>query len=237
MLWRYLRRHTLNERVRLARFEDCSMADTRLMAFVEAALRAGAVRSDVEHALAQAGWSKDQISDGLAHYSEVAFVVPVPRPRAQLSARDAFWYLLMFGTLYVSAFHLGDLLFSFINSRLPNELELSNMRYLTNSIRWATAALIVAFPLFMLSAWRIAREIESDATRRNSAIRKWLTYLTLLIAAAVIIGDSITLVNNLLGGEVTTRFVLKVLVVAVIAGSIFGYYTSSLRADDQALKR
>ena len=213
------------------------MADTRLTAFVEAALHAVASRDDVEKALAEAGWSQDQVADGLAHYSDVSFVIPVPRPRAQLSARDAFWYLLMFGTLYLSTYHLGDLLFSFINTRFPNEFERANMSYLTSSIRWATAALIVAFPLFVFAGWRIAREIDADPTRRNSAIRKWLTYLTLLLAAAVIIGDGITLVYNLLGGELTTRFILKALVVALIAGSIFAYYMTSLRADDEALKR
>ena len=213
------------------------MADTRLTAFVEAALHAGASKGDVEKALAEAGWSQDQISDGLAHYSDVTFLVPVPRPRAQLSARDAFWYLLMFGTLYLSAYNLGDLLFTFINTRFPNEFERDNMSYLTSSIRWATATLIVAFPLFMLAAWSIAREIDADATRRNSAIRKWLTYLTLLVAAAAITGDGIALVNSLLGGEITTRFVLKVLVAALISGSVFGYYMTQMRADDAALKR
>jgi hypothetical protein len=59
----------------------------------------------------------------------------------------------------------------------------------------------------------------------------------MLVAAAVLVGDGITLVYNLLGGELTVRFVLKVLVVAVIAGGAFGYYGASLKADDLALKR
>jgi uncharacterized membrane protein len=68
-------------------------------------------------------------------------------------------------------------------------------------------------------------------------VRKWLTYLTLLLAAGVIVGDGITLVFNLLSGELTTRFVLKVLVVAVVAGAAFGYFTWSMRGDDEALRR
>jgi hypothetical protein len=46
-----------------------------------------------------------------------------------------------------------------------------------------------------------------------------------------------TLVFSLLSGELTLRFVLKVLIVAVIAGAGFGYYMASLRADDRALER
>jgi len=213
-----------------------TMADVRLTTFVEAALKAHASRDDVRKALEQAGWSRDQIADGLAHFSDVAFVVPVPRPRAHASARDAFWYLLMFGTLYVSAYHLGDLLFDFINSAFPDELDRQNAFFRAEAIRWSTAALIVAFPIFLFAALRIARDIASDPTRRNSAIRKWLTNVTMLVAAAVLLGDGITLVYNLLGGELTSRFILKVLVVAVIAGSAFGYYSWSLKADDKALK-
>ena len=40
-----------------------------------------------------------------------------------------------------------------------------------------------------------------------------------------------------IGGEITTRFVLKVLVAALISGSVFGYYMTQMRADDAALKR
>jgi uncharacterized membrane protein YpjA len=40
-----------------------------------------------------------------------------------------------------------------------------------------------------------------------------------------------------LNGELTLRFFLKVLVVAAIAGTVFGYYTWSNRADDAALER
>ena len=214
------------------------MAHPQLVVFVESALRAGQPRDAVSAALAQAGWSKDQIGDALAHFADVAFAVPVPRPRAQVSARDAFWYLLMFGALYMSAFHLGDLLFGFINLAYPEDLSYGDRtEYVESGIRWATAALIVGFPVFLFTAWKTGQEIAADPTRRNSAIRKWLTYMTLLVAAAVIVTDGITLVYNVLSGDLTTRFILKVLVVAVIASAGFGYYTWSIRADDAALAR
>lgn len=216
------------------------MADTKLVTFVESALKAGQSRDAVRAALEKAGWSKDQVGDALAHYADVAFAVPVPRPRAQVSARDAFWYLLMFGTLYSSAFYLADLLFGFINLAWPDDLSSSypdRTQYVESGIRWATAAVIVSFPVFLFTAWKTGKEVAADPTRRNSAIRKWLTYLTLLVAAAAIVSDSITLVYNMLSGDLTTRFILKVLVVAVIAAAGFGYYTWSIRADDTALGR
>ncbi len=214
------------------------MAHAQLVAFVEAALKAGESRDAVRRALEHAGWSNEQVADALAHYADVPFAVPVPRPRAAVSARDAFWYLLMFGALYVTAFYLGDVSFGFINLAFPDDLAFADRTELVErGIRWATAALIVAFPLFLFTAWKIGKEVAADPTRRNSAIRKWLTYITLLVAASVLAGDGITLVYNVLNGELTTRFILKVSVVAAIACTAFGYYTWSSRADDAAVGR
>lgn len=213
------------------------MADTNLSRFVQDALRAGASRADTESALAKAGWSNEQIRDALSAYAEVEFPVPVPRPRPQLSARDAFMYLVMFGMLYVSAFQLGNLLFQFINLGFPDPLDPLSGRegFVGRQIRGATSALLVAFPVFLFVASRIARRLARDPAQRMSAVRKWLTYLTLFVAACVIVGDLITLVNSVLSGELTVRFVLKALTVAAIAGSIFGYYLWSMRVDDKAL--
>jgi uncharacterized membrane protein len=77
--------------------------------------------------------------------------------------------------------------------------------------------------------------MKKDADKRASKIRKWLTYLTLFIAAGIIIGDLIALVFNLLAGDLTLRFLLKVLVVGGISGTIFGYYLSELRKDEKTV--
>lgn len=211
------------------------MADARLTAFIEASLRAGASRDDVHGALARAGWSKEQIRDGLDGFADVEFAVPVPRPKAQLSARDAFMYLLLFGMLYVSAFSFGGLLFDFINLAFPNEASPRLEQFVYASIRRSVSALVVAFPLFVFLSLRLAKELAADPARRTSAVRRWLTYLTLLIAASVMAGDLIALIYSLLSGELTLRFVLKVLVIAAIVGAVFGYYLRSLRNDDEAL--
>jgi len=54
-----------------------------------------------------------------------------------------------------------------------------------------------------------------------------------VIAAGVLIGDLITILSSLLGGELTMRFLLKALVVFGIAGSIFGYYLSDLQKEEK----
>jgi hypothetical protein len=95
------------------------------------------------------------------------------------------------------------------------------------------SSLIVALPVFLYMSRLTNRETTLDPTKRMSPVRRWLTYLTLFSAACVLIGDVTTLVYSLLGGELTTRFVLKVLVVGAIAGTVFWFYVSDLRVDEQ----
>lgn len=213
------------------------MADATLQQFVKEALSAGASRADVEQTLLAAGWPRHQITSAMSMYSDVPFPIPVPIPKAQVSARDAFLYLVMFGMLYLSAYNLGNLLFQFINIALPDPA-FPQGRFMADArIRFSISALAVAFPVFLLISRLITEQMAREPAQRSSAVRKWLTYLTLATATCVIVGDLIALLNSLLSGELTLRFVLKVLTVGGIAGAIFYYYLSVVRADDKALSQ
>jgi hypothetical protein len=202
--------------------------------FVRDALARGAPKPSVEAALVQAGWPPEQYRAVLDGWADVDFPVPVPRPRPYLSAREAFFYLVLFATLYVSAYHLGSLLFDLVTRAFPDPADspyvLAGLR---QSMRWSTASLLVAFPVFLFVSRHLARELARSPAKRLSAVRRWLTYMTLFVAATVLVGDGIALVYHLLGGELTVRFVLKVLVVAVLAGAVFGYYLHDLRNEER----
>jgi hypothetical protein len=204
-----------------------------LEAFVKESLRAKVSRSDIEKAAVTAGWPADQARNALGAYADISFPVPVPKPRPSMSAREAFLYLVMFGTLYTSAFHLGDLLFEFVNRAFPDPVEQSYRSDFWDSMRWSVSSLIIAFPAFLFTARYIGRELFRNPVKRLSPVRRWLTYITLFIALSILIGDMTALVYNVLGGEVTARFFLKVAVVAVIAGTIFWYYLSDLRREEK----
>lgn len=201
--------------------------------FVREALAKGESRTSIEAALAAAEWPPEQIRSALDAYADVPFSTPIPRPRPYLSAREAFLYLLLFATLYVSAYHVGSLLFDLINRALPDPAGSGGVSGIAQSMRWSTASVIIAFPVFLYVAHYLGRELARNPVKRLSAVRRWLTYLTLFLAASVLICDMIALVYNLLGGELTLRFVLKVLVAAVIAGAIFGYYLLDLRREEK----
>src|SRR3546814_9570833 len=76
--------------------------------FVREALMRGQSREAIAQVLAAAGWAEAQTRDVLSAYAEVDFPVPVPRPRASLSAREAFLYLVLFASLYYAAFHRSE---------------------------------------------------------------------------------------------------------------------------------
>lgn len=209
------------------------MAQTspELELFVREALLRGQSRDAIRQALVAAGWSEDQTRGVLEGYADVAFPVPVPKPRASLSAREAFQYLVLFATLYFSAYHLGSLLFDLVNRALPDPAMPIGYRF-GDSMRFSVAALLIAFPVFAIMSRRLAIDVAKHPIKRLSPVRRWLTYLTLFIAATILIGDMTALVYNLLGGEATLRFLLKVVVVAVIAGGIFYYYMHDLRREE-----
>ena len=101
------------------------------------------------------------------------------------------------------------------------------------AVRWATASLLIAFPVFLLLSRSTYRALRRDPAKRTSKVRKWLSYLTLFVAALVLIGDLVTLVYYLLAGELTLRFILKVLAVGSVAGAVLLYYLWDLRQDDR----
>lgn len=207
-----------------------------LQVFVKEALAKGITRERIKKALTEAGWQTDEVTNALAAYAETDLAVPVPKRRPYLSAREAFMYLVMFLTLYISAFSVGTILFQLINLHLPDATQIAygyQSDYSTSLIRSATAAIIVAFPIFLWVASILLKNIKRDPTKRSSLVRKWLTYFTLYVATGIIIGDLITLLNSVLSGDLTLRFTLKVLVVLLIAGSIFGYYLWDLRTEEK----
>src|SRR5262245_23459187 len=112
-----------------------------LVVFVRDALARGQTRGQIAEVLQKAGWTNEQTRAALAAYADLEFPVPVPRARPYLSAREAFMYLVLFGTLYVVAYSLGSLLFDLINVAFPDPADSTNFlgsqEYVRASIRWA----------------------------------------------------------------------------------------------------
>jgi len=139
------------------------------------------------------------------------------------SPKDVFLQLLMMVTLYIGVISLITLSFSYINYWFPDALDYYPYGLL-DSIRISSSMLIVSFPILLLLSWLIQKDFRKTPGKHELKFRRWLVYLTLLVAAITIIVDLIQLVNSFYGGELTLPFGLKVLSVLILTGGVFGYY-------------
>jgi len=204
-----------------------------LIDFIDAVKSQGAADEFVVALLRQNGWSEKRIYQAFAAWYEARSGRAVPSGGGRIeAAKDAFLYLLAFITLGIWTIQLGALFFTAIDHTFPNPtLDRLNSPAVVRETADELASIIVGFPLFLLVTWGIARSVELQPERLESAVRKWLTYLALVITASTMIGDLVTFLAYLLRGDLDTRFVFKVITVLVIAGGVFAYYLDSLRAD------
>lgn len=146
------------------------------------------------------------------------------------SPRDFFLYLLAIATLYISVWRYIDLLFEYINYSFPDQLDFY-FEGIYHSVRWSIASLVIVFPFYLGITWYLRKDAIANPEKREIRVRKWLLNFTLFLAAVTIIVDLITLVNRFLEGDITTRFILKVLAVLIAAGAVFAYYFWDLRRE------
>lgn len=154
--------------------------------------------------------------------------------KAKTTPKDFFLYLGVALSLYISAGALLSVLFQIIESFVGDVL-FDN--FYNGGLRFALAALIIIFPLYLFLTWMIRSSIQKDENKLHIWVRRWFVYLTLFIAGGTIGGDLVALVMSFLSGELATRFLLKVLVVLVVAAGIFAYYLYELKRENQSFKK
>ena len=208
------------------------MATTALDQFVKEAIAAGRTRAEIKSVLAAAGWPNDQIDEALGAYAEVDFPVPVPAPRRYGSAREAFLYIVYFALLGVVAGYVGVLAFALVEFLFADDLSRQATDAGVSGLRRAIASLVVGYPIFIFLGARLAAAQRRDSKRRESRIRAWLTYITLIFASIILIGDLIAVVYQFLSGELGARFISKALVVGVISGAILWNFSRDVERTD-----
>lgn len=145
--------------------------------------------------------------------------------------KDVFLHILSIIFLYTAVGSFISLVFTYLNVKMPDPLE-TNHYYISSlysSIRWAISVLVIVFPAYLWSVWFLNRAYAVSPEKRELKSRRWLIYLTISIAALIIIGDLIALVYNFLQGEFTLRFLFKVLTIFAVAGAVFVYYLWDVR--------
>ncbi|MDE1940550.1 MAG: hypothetical protein KGI66_00320 [Patescibacteria group bacterium] len=140
------------------------------------------------------------------------------------SPKDFFLHLGATIALYAGAIALINLAFTILNKLFPDAL---NPYWNAGSVIWPISMLIVLVPVLYVIEWAIGRDIQRMPEKREVGIRRWRIYLTLFLTGATIAGDLVYLINTYLNGEITARFVLKVLIILVVCAVIFAYYILS----------
>ncbi|MDD4830929.1 MAG: DUF5671 domain-containing protein [Candidatus Pacebacteria bacterium] len=151
------------------------------------------------------------------------------------TAKDLFLHLLSAATLYLSVIGFITLWWQYINFLFPDKLHIQGTgTAVYEPLLWANSILVVTFPVYVLVSWIIGRDFKKNPLKREAGVRKWLWYITLFISAMTIIIDLVTLVFNFLKGDLTTQFFLKLIVILIVAGAVFGYYLWDLKKRKEA---
>ncbi|HLC76479.1 MAG TPA: DUF5671 domain-containing protein [Candidatus Peribacterales bacterium] len=198
-----------------------------LQEFITHARKKGMDHATIRMLLLSSGWKERDIAQAL---SAEGLDMQVPVPPDAGGARDAFFHLVGFAALYTFVISSITLFFQYWNNLLPDAA--TDYTYMTkdfSGIRWGMAAVLVSFPLLVWMSKILLGEMRKHPEKSWGGIRRWLTYITLFIAACAMMADVITLVFSLLQGELSVRFVLKFFTVFFFAGLTFVYYFLSLK--------
>jgi len=197
--------------------------------FLEAAKSQGATDEVLVGLLRGRGWPEEEVHRALADYYETRSGLRIPIYKRSGSAKDAFLYLVSFATLATWSFGLGSVMFVLIDHWIKDPFQ--QQRYYGGFYQMADAlaSIIVTFPVYLLVMQYINRELGRHPEKLESSVRKWLTYIALLITATLVVGDLITFLTSILRGELTANFSAKAAVVLAIAGGIFWYYLGAVQ--------
>lgn len=151
--------------------------------------------------------------------------------------KSVFLHLLMIGMLYISIIAVLVLAFQYSNVLFEDALsyQYEVQRYY-EMIRWGSSVLLISYPVFVYVTWLISKDIYAKPELRNRRERRWLVHFTLFLTAITIIVDLMVLVYNFYGGELTTRFAIKVFSVLIVAAITLGYYRWELHRDYSTTK-
>src|SRR5258708_20623727 len=134
------------------------------------------------------GWPEKEAYEALAaHYERVTGMEIPRRGGTGTAAKDAFFYLLMFSTLATWTIGLGALAFTLIDRWLADNLFSTpyGQGYDLYSATSPFASVLVAFPIYLLVSRAVLHDEHAHPEKLDSPVRKWLTYMALVIAAGL----------------------------------------------------
>lgn len=149
--------------------------------------------------------------------------------KPKTTPKDFFLWAGAMVSLYVSVFSFLGLMFDYINYAFPDPLQYFPADPYTGSISYEMASLIVLLPLFLVLMYVINRDVKRDITRKDVWVRRWALMATIFVAGATVAIDLIVLLMNFLNGGLDTPFMLKILLVFLVAAAGLMHFLADLR--------
>ena len=149
------------------------LASLKISEFVERAKTSGVTDQALVGMLTGRGWSAKEVYEALAVHYERLMGMEIPRRGGGgTAARDAFFYLLALSTLATWTIGLGSLAFTLIDRSLVDTLSAVSFQYDNYSLAESLAAIIVAFPIYLLVSRIVVREGGAHPEKLQSPVRK-----------------------------------------------------------------
>ena len=148
------------------------------------------------------------------------------------AAKFAFFYLLSLVALIALAMSSGMVIFQIINKNIIDVINQFSSNYSPSALKYAISALVISAPIYYLTMRQIFKNLATGALTKDSGVRRWLTYFILLVTSVVMISWLIATLNSFLGGELTTKFILKAMTAILIAATIFTFYFYEIKREE-----
>src|ERR1700722_19315006 len=169
------------------------MVASEIRSFVERAKASGVSDEALVGMLTARGWPEKDVYQELAVHYEGLTGIEIPNRRGSgAAAKDAFFYLLTFSVLATWTVSFASLAFALIEHRFADTLFSGRENYAFYEASSSMAAVLIAYPLYLFLSWFTARQTRLHPEKLKSPVRKWLTYMALVVAAGVILCDLIT---------------------------------------------
>lgn len=158
--------------------------------------------------------------------------------QSKLNAGFFFLCLGVLISLITSVVSFLNLVFETLNKRFPDVLNSSYQygysTYEYENIRMALATLIIFFPVFIVISYFWNKFAYRGLGQIDEMIKKWLIYIVLFLSSIITVVDLVTLVKYFISGEITNRFILKVITTLVVAILVGVYYIFLLRSKNDS---
>ncbi len=159
--------------------------------------------------------------------------------KSRMNVSFFFLSLGLLVTLITSVVSFLNLVFGTLEKRFPDVLNASYQygysTYDYEGIRFALATLIIFFPVLLTVSYFWNKHLKNEISKIDEMVKKWLVYIILFLSALVTAIDLVALVQYFVSGEITIRFILKVVAVLIAALYVGVYFICKLKHKETIL--